>query len=142
MANILSMKGKRWDSTDDEALREMYDSQEMGILPIAKTFRRTAGAVANRLKVLKMIRGDVRTEDYADHVRGWGEYLADTDFRLAEKAAAKPRTSPKRLLETKSTQAPVDVIAEMKAELRAEIGEEMQAGFAKLENLIRVLLEE
>lgn len=135
---VLSNRGRRWDSVDDETLRQLYDTEERGILPIAKTFRRTVGAVANRLKVLKMIRGDVRTEDYADHVRGWGEYLADAEFRMAEKSAAKPRTSPKRLLETKSTQAPVDMLAE----LRAEIREEMQAGFAKLENLIRDLLEE
>ncbi len=134
MATVLNMRGKRWDSSDDEALRRMYDSEELGILPIAKTFGRTAGAVANRLKVLKMIRGDLRTEDYPDHVRGWMEYLGDTDFREAERIAAKPKTSPKRLLDTKSTQHPVDEIAELR--------EEMRARFDRLEGLLMRLPDE
>ncbi len=144
------MKGKRWDSVHDEDLRRMYDSEELGILAIAKTFGRTAGAVANRLKLLKIVRSDLRTEDYPQHIRGWMEYLGDSEFREVEKLVAKPKTS--RLL---GTTAPADEVAQLRSEMNsrfnglermspadevAQLRSEMNSRFDELLKLISIRL--
>ena len=124
MSIYLLNKGKRWDSTDDESLRKMYDSDEKSVLEIAKSFQRTAGAIVARLKILKMVRGDIMTDEYINHIRGWQEYLDDIEFREIEKAT-KPKTSPSRTKtnSTKSVQVPCDEFEEFKDEVRAELSE-------------------
>jgi hypothetical protein len=124
MSIYLLNKGKRWDSIDDESLRKMYDSDEKSVLEIAKSFQRTAGAIVARLKILKMVRGDIMTDEYINHIRGWQEYLDDIEFREIEKAT-KPKTSPSRTKtnSTKSVQVPCDEFEEFKDEVRAELSE-------------------
>lgn len=127
MSIYLLNKGKRWDSTDDESLRKMYDSDEKSVLEIAKSFQRTAGAIVCRLKILKMVRGDIMTDEYINHIRGWQEYLDDIEFREIEKST-KPKTSPSRTKSnlsnsTKSVQVPCDEFEEFKDEVRAELSE-------------------
>lgn len=89
-----------------------------------------------RLKKLGMVRGDVRPEEYFQHVRGWSEYMTDEEYRSREQEAVKAKvkkTSPRRVLDIPQ---PVDDLAELKEEMRQikeavlHLTEVLKEGFA------------
>lgn len=135
--NFFTSHGKRWDSTDDETLRQLYDTDEKQVLDIAKHFRRTVGAIVGRLKTLKMVRGDIRPEEYSSYVRGYDSYLANEPYRDLEKNISKVKAKPERVLVSKASQAPDNEIQEIRNDIR-----ELKISIASLITMVTNLTTE
>jgi len=87
---VFSNKGKKWSDEQDQLLKQQYQIDQMNIIDIAKQNLRTVGSIICRLKNLEVLSPYLQTEDY-NSVRGYSEYLKDTEFMEAEKESRKKK---------------------------------------------------
>lgn len=86
MSSSISLmnKGKKWSYEEDYQLKQEYTIQELNIVEIAKIHQRTVGSIISRLKSTEVLSPFLQPEEYFT-VRGYNEYLQDTEFKEAEK---------------------------------------------------------
>ena len=114
-----SNKGKKWTDEQDDLLRQQYDTHLMNITDIAKAHLRTVGSIVSRLKNLDILSPYLQSEEYSTSVRGYTEYLQDTEFIEAEKETRKKKEkSPLSLLHPNRDTNTDDDIKEIKKDIK------------------------
>lgn len=131
-------KGKKWPEEEDQQLQQEYVQQQMNVLDIAKTHKRTVGSIVSRLKNLSEIPTYIQSDQYEEYVRGYSEYLQDEEFLQLEKESRKKKekTPPSLLHPDRDVE-----IAEMKRDI-AEIKKGMKEILTLLQSIYEFEQEE
>ena len=124
--NLFANKGKKWSPEEEARLLDEYGDQDMGILEVAKLHQRTVEGVISKLKSAGLVTKYARSDDYEQDVVGYAEYLADEEYREAERVTRIKKEKPlPRLLS--GTLAPLVPPTNEVNILRAEV-DELKAG--------------
>jgi hypothetical protein len=134
--NHFSNKGKKWSPEEEKELLEQYEDGSRGILEIAKLHRRTVEGVISKLKTAGLVAKYARSEDYEQNVVGYSEYLADDEYREAERITRIKKEKPvQRLLGSQQSSHNNPDIALLKEEMK-EMAEEIRTLKQQMSKLV------
>lgn len=115
--------GKRWTDEQLNKLKSCFQ-EGMDIRDMCDLFRRTAGGISSRLKVLGLIPAEIDYENYEDYLVGWREYATCpkwTQLELEHKQNLTNKKSERAISKNDSVESFAErVLAEIHS-LREEI---------------------